>query len=448
MTQRSPIAIAVSRFGFPTLTAGSLSREGASARLLSDLDPDAVAISGELPSTGQSLRAMVAKREIARAGAAADTMRAVPGDPDEARSKFEPELRAGLAAARAQQTGFAERLVLHWSNHFTVSAVTGKVGWSIAPFAREVIRPHLFGRFEAMLTAATTHPAMLFYLDNQSSIGPNSTVGLRRGAGLNENLARELLELHTLGVDGGYDTNDIGALARILTGWTVDIKPGSPTCGDVVFDPRRHEPGSKRLLGRTITESGPDELRDALHLLATHPATARNVSRRLAIGFLGDAPPEALLRALSADFQRSGGDLRSLAATLVASDVMWTEPPRKLRPPIEMLYAADRLLGTAPVPPTLVKASGALGQPFLRAPSPKGWAQEDDAWVTPDGIKSRLDWSAQVAGQLGDRFTSLPLREAASSRSIGEHTHAMLAGAESPAQALTLLLMSPEFQRR
>lgn len=463
MPDLSPVSIAISRFGFPSLRAGGMSEAAARAALLRDLDPGAALVRDPLPSTQDGLRAMVAKRQIVRAMKAGETGGEMGGgaggDTDPAtlaqqridaenRPSFERELRVALRNARRQSTGITERLVLHWSNQFTVSSVKGKVNWSIGPYAREVVRPHVLGKFEAMLTAAVTHPSMLYYLDNAGSIGPRSIVGTRRDAGLNENLAREMLELHTLGVDGGYAQADVTALARILTGWTVDIRPGSPHCGTTIFDPRQHEPGPKQLLGRTIAEGGRDELTQAIALLARHPATATNVARRMAIGFLDEAPPAPVVAALADNFRATGGDLHALARTLVGIEAMWTTPPRKIRQPIELLYSADRLLGALPVPPGLVLASTALGQPFLRAPSPKGWAEENEAWLSPDGIKSRLDWAAAVGAQFGDSYPALPIGEATRSGAIGAATGDALGGAESPVQALALLLMSPEFQRR
>ena len=450
--------IGLARFGLAPL-GSERTRDAVETALLADLAgyQGKDARFGALPSTRDTLIALVAKRTIARSrkavvetGAAplgAAKMAGLEAAANE-RTSLEQELRAGLKATRTDRTGITERLVFHWANHFTVSQDKGKVKWAIGAYPREVIRPHLLGRFEGMLFAAVTHPSMLYYLENDGSIGAGSVAGLRSGRGLNENLAREVLELHTLGVDGGYTQADVIALAKILSGWAVDIQPNSPTCGTTIFDPRRHEPGDKLLLGHRFTESGRDELVEALRFLAAHPATARNVSRRLVGSFLSEPAPPAVVDTIATSFRTTDGDLGAVTRALIGIDAMWSTPPTKLRAPIELLYVADRLLGTYPSPPTLIVAMQAMGQPFLRAPSPKGWAEEDDAWLSSDGIKSRLDWAAEIGTNAADRFPDAVVKDAAASGALSRDTVSAIHGAETPDQALALLLMSPELQRR
>lgn len=450
--------LGLARFGLAPL-GRERTRETARAALLADLgdyrgvDPRF----GELPSTRDTLSALVATRTIIRAQKATMEAGAAPLDAAKLadlkavaseRTSLEDELRTGLRIARDQRTGFPERLAFHWANHLTVSQDKGKVKWAIGAYAREVVRPHLLGRFEDMLFAATTHPSMLYYLDNAGSIGAGSPVGLRGKRGLNENLARELLELHTLGVDGGYTQTDVIGLAKILSGWSVDLKPDSPTCGTTIFDPRRHEPGPKILLGRTFADAGRDELGEAVRFLVAHPATAYNVARRLVGNFLSDPAPPAVVDAVAKRFRDTRGDLGAVTRTLVDIDAMWTTPPAKLRPPIELLYVADRALGAYPSPPSLVVAMQAMGQPFLRAPSPQGWAEENDAWLSSDGIKSRLDWAAQIGTNAADRFPDAVVKDAVAAGALSRDTAHAIRGAETRDQALALLLMSPELQRR
>ncbi|MGH8722406.1 MAG: DUF1800 domain-containing protein, partial [Burkholderiales bacterium] len=221
-----------------------------------------------------------------------------------------------LAAIRAT-TPLIERLVHFWSNHFTVS-VAGKpiLALLAGAFEREAIRPHVTGRFQDMLRAAVSHPAMLLYLDNVTSFGPNSRGGRARDKGLNENLAREILELHTLGVDGGYTQADVQEFAKILTGWSVG-RPKSAEAGRFRFHGIVHEPGDKRLLGKRYREDGMAEGEAALADLARHPSTARFIARKFARHFIADQPPAAAVDRLAAVFRDRDGDLGELARATV-----------------------------------------------------------------------------------------------------------------------------------
>lgn len=454
--------IGMNRFGLSPLLHEVPTIDAAHSILMADAESASeVALFTGVPSTQDSLKAMLAKRAIARArkdemssqaeGNKAMNMRELPAElqqiADE-RLSLEKELRFTLRATRKQQSGFGERLVLYWANHFTISSNKGKVKWSIGPYVREVVRPYMLARFEQLLFAATTHPAMLFYLDNAGSIGPGSAAGKRRERGLNENLAREVLELHSLGVDGGYTQQDVTALAKILTGWTVDLDPRSATCGTAIFVAQRHEPGAKELMGHRIDEAGRDELVKAIGILAAHPSTARNVARRLVASFLSDSPSADSIEAVQASFNRTGGDLRAVTQQLIAIEAMWTMPPLKIRSPLEMIYVTDRLLGETPMPPDLTVALAAMGQPYLKAPSPKGWTEDNDGWLSSDGIKSRLDWASVVGAKFGDLLDTIAWADAASSGSLSADTADAVRRAESKDQAMALLLMSPEFQRR
>ena len=358
------------------------------------------------------------------------------------------ELDAWLSGVVDSPSPLQERLALYWGNHFTVSAVKGKVGLTVAPYQREAIRPFILASFHDLLLATVTHPAMLFYLDNDVSVGPNSDVGKRKRSGLNENLAREILELHTLGASGGYGQDDVSAFAAVLTGWQVDLNIDSERCGRSFFDPRRHEPGAKRILGKVYPDAGQDQLLAVLKDLAVHPATARNVATRFARSFVSDPPPPALVDALARDFLSTRGDVAALARTLVRHDAAWTTPLRKLRPPMEFIAATARLLGSVPLQPKAEQALLAMGQPFLTAPSPKGWPEGDDGWVTSDGIKTRVDWTQDVASHHAQGLDMKALVNDVLRPVLSDETRTAILRAESREQALTLLLMSPDFQRR
>ena len=232
---------------------------------------------------------------------------------------FRAEALARLQRATLAECGFGERLVAFWSNHFCISASKGGLArmWA-GSFEREAIRPHVFGRFADMLRAVEQHPAMLFFLDNQQSFGPDSRAGRNRKRGLNENLAREIMELHTLGVDGGYTQDDVTALARIITGWTFAGRQGQlGTPGSFVFNANAHQPGAQLLLGKIYENNGLAQGEAALADIARHPATAKFIATKFVRHFVADDPPPALVARLMQVFSKSGGDLKALAAALL-----------------------------------------------------------------------------------------------------------------------------------
>ena len=361
------------------------------------------------------------------------------------------------AAARFEQAvntdrPFLERLVLFWSNHFCVSAAKNPAVRVMAgAFEREAIRPHVLGRFADMLKAVEQHPAMLIYLDNQLSIGPNSQAGRNRARGLNENLAREILELHTLGVDGGYSQADVINLAKIITGWTVaNINQDRGLPGQFFFAKARHEPGPATLLGRSYEGAGLARGEAALGELARHPATARHIARKLAIHFVSDNPPDALTTKLEAEFRHSDGDLSVVARALVSAPEVWQLPAKKIVPPYDFLISLHRAFGVHGQPNEALRLSAALGQPLWQPPSPKGWPDTDDAWTAPSAIRERLRIAERWARDV-NRSAALDPRAAADDLfggALSQETRQAVARAETREQGLELLIMSPEFQRR
>lgn len=374
-----------------------------------------------------------------------------PPSPSYEQRVYRAEAAARLALALAAPVGFAERWVRFWTNHFAVSAAKGgNVRAICGAFEREAIRPHALGRLGDMLVAATTHPAMLLFLDNTGSVGPNSPAGQRRGRGLNENLGREVLELHTLGVGGGYGQDDVGALARILTGWTVagqDGRLGRP--GAAAFNANAHEPGPLTLLGRSYADEGAGQLEAALRDLAGRPATAAHLARKIARHFVGDAAPDGLVKHLAATFDATGGDLAAVARALVAAPEAWTGPGR-LRTPQEFLVAALRALGTKPDRADAnghLGRLGLLGEPLWTPSGPDGHPDTDAAWLAPEGMRTRLDLAARLAAGAGGVEPRALLDGVLGPRASAE-TRAAVLRAESRPQAVALVLMAPEFQRR
>jgi uncharacterized protein (DUF1800 family) len=359
------------------------------------------------------------------------------------------EAKARLTAAAGADIGFAERLVWFWSNHFCISASKGGgVAQLAGAYEREAIRPHVLGRFGDMLLAVESHPAMLLYLDNARSIGPNSPAGRAGGKGLNENLAREILELHTLGVRTVYSQADVTRFADVITGWTVvPPRPDLPHAGEFTFNARMHEPASAQVIDKTYPNTGFEQGRALLQALARHPATARHVATKLARHFVADDPPLALVDKLAKRFLDTQGDLKEMAKTLIASPESWTSPARKLKRPGEWIVGMVRAAGSDPsdIRPIL-QAQNLLGEPLWRPPAPNGFADQEAAWI--DGMAQRLDVATQAARRLGGQLDPKAVMDVGLGPLASAETRQTINRAESRPQALALLFMAPEFQRR
>jgi uncharacterized protein (DUF1800 family) len=359
------------------------------------------------------------------------------------------EAKARYEAAINADIGLVERLVWFWSNHFCISADKGPTRPLCGAYEREAIRPHVLGKFSDMLVAAETHPAMLLYLDNARSIGPNSFAGVRRGKGLNENLAREILELHTLGVRTGYTQADVTNFAKVITGWTIrPLRQDPQHGGEFWFNERMHEPGAQTVIGKDYPYDGFEQGRKVLGDLAHHSATAQHLATKLARHFVADEPPPTLVEKLSKRFRDSGGDLMAVTKTLVTAPESWQAPRTKLKKPGEWTMAAMRASGLAVRDVRrVVNTQNLLGEPLWRPPAPKGFSDDSAAWL--DGMAERLDIANQVgrivgnAGQEPDQIVDTALGPLASAETREAVKHA-----ESRPQALALLLMAPEFQRR
>lgn len=388
-----------------------------------------------------------------------------------------------LAHAVETQEPFLERLVIFWSNHFTVSTSNNVVTPLAGAFEREAIRPHVLGSFEDMLLTVTRHPAMQIYLDNFQSIGPNSRAGDRTGRGLNENLAREILELHTLGVDGGYTQTDVIALAKMLTGWGI-VKPGKASKDGFRFFAQRHEPGPKTLLGKSYREDGETEAREALRDLAHHPSTARFVATKFARHFISDQPPQETVENLEKVFLETKGDLKALAQALIKEEAVWNKDIGKLRTPLEFTLATlraaypqvadslraavDRLaefdLDEADKPGALrkyvreekrarrglsyLRSLEMMGQYPFTAKSPKGWPDEEAPWLDPNSIVERVDWAFTLGRITRNAMDPVMIGDQLLGPTFTSETRRAVSRASSPSQGMALLLASPEFMRR
>jgi uncharacterized protein (DUF1800 family) len=374
------------------------------------------------------------------------TKMAAEAVPDPGRPIYLEEVQRRIETALGAEIGFTERLVWFWSNHFCISA--DKIRSMSGAYEREAIRPYVLGPFADLLLAVENHPAMLFYLDNVGSMGANSIAGINRSRGLNENLAREILELHTLGVRGGYSQDDVISLANVLTGWTWIPPADNPDHGgEFSFNPRLHEPGAQKVLGKPYEQDGVEQGRAVLRDLAVHRATATHVATKLARAFVADQPPPPLIERMSTVFLDSSGDLKEVAKAMVMSDEAWAEPSTKLKRPSEWTVSMVRACGIAQIDATRFTAGQALlGEPVWRPPSPKGFAEDEASWL--DGIGRRLDIANNFAERIVGRADPLDIIDNVLGSCVSPEVQDAVGRAESRQQALALLFMSAEFQRR
>ena len=371
------------------------------------------------------------------------------------------QVRARYRTAAATDSPFAERLVHFWSNHFAVSADKQPIPALAGIYEAEAIRPNIGGNFAALLRAAVQHPAMIIYLDNQRSVGKGSKLGKRANRfrrdqefGLNENLAREILELHTLGVDGGYTQDDVTSFAKVLTGWSIGganargrFADGEP--GTFEFREAVHEPGAHRVLGKRYTQDGIDQGEAVLDDLAVHPSTARFLASKLARHFVADEPPQALVDRLAGVYLENGGELTPVYETLIDSDEAWTDAQSKYKTPHDFVLSAVRAFNHVPDDGRfLTGALDAMGQTPYRPGSPEGWPDTADAWGGADALYKRIEWSAAVADYAGSRVNPVDIGDAVLGDFLSSRTRKAISRAESIMQGTTLLLAGPEFQRR
>ncbi len=347
------------------------------------------------------------------------------------------------------ETPFAERMAEFWGNHFTVSRRQGNVAAILGAYQSDAIRPNILGKFEDLLLAVARHPAMIMYLDNAGSTGPNSPFGLRANRGLNENLAREIMELHTLGVRGGYSQDDVTSFAKILTGWSVGRGPEFNEPEGFMFRPRTHEPGPKTLLGQAF-EEGEQGGVAALKFLASHPNTYRFLATKLVRHFVADEPPAAAVQRIARVLADTRGDLGAASRALIALPEAWT-PLTKLRAPQDYALAVLRGMGAGDeAAQPLLGALGQFAQPLWTAQGPNGWPDMAGEWAAPEQLMRRLDWVNGMAGRAAaiGRPDARDVAEATLGPLLKPETTNAVRRAGSAREALVLLLASPEFQRR
>jgi uncharacterized protein (DUF1800 family) len=471
-------AIAANRFGLGA-RPGELARIGDARGWLRDQlreDPPLLSGEGLVPSSQTLTRVLEARQEVVEARRdgkrKSDDAKVEPAF--KIASVYRPiyldESVARFRHAVASERPFLERLTQFWTNHFAVSvdkvAVLGLAG----AMEREAIRPRVTGRFEDLLLAVEKHPAMLLYLDNAVSIGPNSKVAqlaARRGrkqgdarkVDINENLAREILELHTLGANGGYTQRDVTTFAQAISGWSVGgpqygrrfaklgLDGGTP--GEFFFREAFHEPGSKSVLGRSYGQDGVRQGEAILRGLAVAKATARHVCFKLARHFVADDPPPALVDRMTKAWLDSRGDLAKVYATLIDAPESWATPLAKFKTPADYILSTYRAFDI-PVPAgrRALQAFETLGQRALSPGSPAGWPDTSADWDGPSALLKRIAWADVVGQRLGTGRNARELAPQLLGGTLTGETATAIARAESGAQALTLLLASPEFMRR
>jgi uncharacterized protein (DUF1800 family) len=352
----------------------------------------------------------------------------------------------GVRQAIRSENSISWRLLDFFSNHFSVSG-NGLILKALAPtLEREAIAPHLFGNFESMLMAVVMHPAMIIYLNNERSFGPNSRLGKKRGKGLNENLAREILELHTLGVNSGYNQKDVTELAKAITGWSV-INSKKEKGEGFRFRVNGHEPGERTLLGKNYANKGVNQGKLMLLDLARHPSTAQFICNKLVRHFISDTPDPKLVNKLESTWKATNGDIRKVMITLIRSKEAWQESAEKFKTPRDFVISSFRAIGRKNIKSKqLLNSLDGLGQQPFNAGTPAGFSDEKMSWDGSSALMKRIDWSLLLAG-----YQKKDVKKVMSntlSYVVSEHTFQMVSRAESRQQAYALLLMSPEFQRR
>ncbi|MFD0978378.1 DUF1800 domain-containing protein [Tropicimonas aquimaris] len=433
---------------------------GADAMLAALAGPDRMAAAYPIPAFTSLFPAIAEIKQVndrRRAGTASEA------DLDR-KSTLRRELQARqwdltrqtLARGLDTDDGLRERLTWFWADHFTVLGKSTDTRAGVSIFAEEAIRPHVAGRFSDMLRAVVKHPMMLLYLDQSASVGPNSAFARTRPArGLNENLAREVLELHTLGVGGSYGQDDVRELAELFAGLTGNAINGFS------FNENRGEPGPETVLGRNYGRRKPklEDVEQVLDDLAVHPDTARHIARKLAVHFVSDQPDAELVAALEAAFLETGGDLGAVTGTLLAHPSATQPRLQKAKQPTDFIVSSLRALGMtgqemAEMDPKafkrlVLRPLEMMGQPWQNPSGPDGWPEEAEAWITPQGLAVRITWAMGLQRHFGG---DMPDPRAFVATALGDMASEQLVfaagAAETRGDGVGIVLASPEFQRR
>jgi uncharacterized protein (DUF1800 family) len=463
-------AIAANRFGLGG-RPGELASIGSSGPdwLRAQLDGPAPEIADDgLQSSASILAQVYELRQTIRAarasggGGATDSAAAIGALkklPQLIRPIYVAEAGARFRESVSTDRPFVERLTQFWANHFAVSVDKNELAALAGSYEREAIRPYVLGNFSDMLLATERHPAMLLYLDNQMSMGPDSRAAWNiarrnpdRKTGINENLARETMELHTVGVDGGYTQTDVTAFSEVLTGWSIAGPDGWRTGaepGTFLFREAMHEPGSKVVMGKRYPDKGYGQCVAVLRDLAARPATAHFIATKLARHFIADDPPESAVQRVAQAFSQSGGDLPTVYKALIDSPEAWRQPVAKYKSPSDYIVSAFRGL-ELPVkmekPP--VGLFQQLGQRIWAPGSPAGWPDRSADWDGASGLLKRIEWADAVGQRVGPRRNAMELAPQLLGDVLSGATREAIARAESAAPALALMLAAPEFMRR
>jgi len=365
-------------------------------------------------------------------------------------------LQATFARIAEADAPLRERLTWFWADHFAVVPNDPLTRAAAGAYVDEAIRPNITAPFADMLKAVVRHPMMLVYLDQHVSIGPNSPAGARTGRGLNENFARELLELHTLGAGADYGQADVRQAAELLTGLSIDPEDG------FVFRPFAAEPGAETVLGTRYGAEGRARLSDIdafLEDLATRPDTARHLARKLAVHFSADTPPEPLVAALEARYRETGGDLGAVTQALLDHPSTADLRLQKAKTPMDFIGSTMVALGMSgeavagltrrELGNFLARPMAGMGQTFMRPLGPDGWPEEAAHWITPQGLATRINWAVAVAERTADRITD-PRAFLATTLGalVGDRLRFAVGAAETRAEGIALTLASAEFNRR
>jgi uncharacterized protein (DUF1800 family) len=457
-------AVALNRFGLGARPADALPRNPQKwlTDQLGKFDSKPNALVNQPDTDDASADYVARQREVAEAKtiSPADRMLAQARLAADARDAYQDAVNLRAAIALSTQTPFVERLVWFWSNHFAISTEKPQVTALAGAFETDAIRANVLGRFEDMLVAVEQHPAMQIYLDQVLSVGPGSPQAQRaalrnpdRRLGLNENLAREIMELHTLGVRSGYSQADVTEFARALTGWSIaGYGPGGVAQaqpGAFIFRPALHEPGTRTIMGKTYAQPGPGQARAVLADLAASPATGRHLATKLARHFVADDPPPALVDRLAAAYAKSRGDLPTVYRALINSPEAWAPQSAKFKTPWEWTISTLRGLGRTDLGKIQMAATQSqLGQPVWRPGSPAGYDDIAASWAAPDALVRRVELAQRFAAQAGNQIDARQLGEKLLPGVQSQNAKDQIARAESPAAALALLLVSPDFQRR
>lgn len=383
----------------------------------------------------------------------------------EAKDIYQDAVSVRALAALTTNTSFMERLVHFWSNHFAVSIEKPAIADLAGAFEFEAIRPNILGDFKDLLFAVERHPAMLIYLDQEKSIGPNSKAGSRsaekqpaKKRGLNENLAREIMELHTLGVRSGYTQNDVTEFARALTGWSIagmgkdkgaDIEKADTETNGFAFRPMLHEPGTRNIMGKAYSQTGKAQAEAILTDLANAQATATHLATKLARHFVSDNPPASLVDKLAKTYMAGNGDLTKVYRTLIEAPESWITTPAKFKTPWEWLISSLRGLGIKNLDNIKIgQILNQLGQQTWKPGSPAGFDDIAATWAGPNALLRRVELAQRLVAPLGDKLDTRILADKVLLGAISPQTKTSISRSESASTGLALLLVSPEFLRR